>query len=60
MARPKSQQPLKQKLTLSIAPAVREQLDIVANAKGMSISALVEMWTTQAIDNLNDIQEEMK
>lgn len=60
MARPKSSQPIKQKLTLSISPTVREQLDVVANAKGMSISSLVEMWTTQEISHLNHVQEEPK
>lgn len=58
MARPKSLQPIKQKLTLSVSPAVREQLDVVANAKGMSISSLVEMWTTQEISRINHVQEE--
>lgn len=53
MARPKSTAPKKRKLTLTVNDTVRSQLSILSEIHGVSISQLVEQWTSNAIDELN-------
>lgn len=54
MARPKSTAPKKKKLTLTVNDTVRGQLTILSELEGVSISQLVEQWTAEAINGLND------
>lgn len=54
MARPKSTAPKKKKLTLTVNDTVRGQLTILSELEGVSISQLVEQWTAEAIDELNE------
>lgn len=54
MARPKSTAPKKKKLTLTVNDTVRGQLTILSELEGVSISQLVEQWTAEAINELND------
>jgi predicted HicB family RNase H-like nuclease len=54
MARPKSTAPKKKKLTLTVNDTVRGQLTILSELEGVSISQLVEKWTAEAINELND------
>ncbi len=44
MARPKSGQPVKQKLNLSVTELTRVELELVAESQGMSISAMIAEW----------------
>lgn len=60
MARPKSTAPKKQKLTLTVSNEVRGQLAILSELNGVSISQLVENWTTDAIAELNTKLENIR
>lgn len=53
MARPKSTAPKKKKLTLTVSDTSREQLTVLSEKTGISISQLVEKWTAEAIANIN-------
>lgn len=44
MARPKSGQPTKQKLSLCISPQGRANLEFISKCRNESISAMLERW----------------
>ena len=60
MARPKSTAPKTKKLTLTVSDEVRGQLSILSELNGMSISQLVEKWTAEAIDDINNKLDQMR
>lgn len=60
MARPKSTAPKKKKLTLTVSDEVRGQLSILSEINGVSISQLVEQWTANAINELNQKLENIR
>ena len=47
MARPKSNTPNKQKLTLTVSTQTRIELDFISQATGDSISAMIADWAAK-------------